>query len=212
MHSKSRHEEADVITIQQLLSITNGNKACTIKVIADDTDVFVILLYYYNKYSLNCCIVMEETSKDRNCVDIKATVQKHKQIIPRLPAACSLSGCDTVAQCWGIGKAKVVKVLQTGTQMDLLGNVAANIPDTIKEATTFMAACYGHPDVDNLASLRFKVWKGKTRRASLVSSPKLMSLPPTSEAFELNVQRAHFKACIWLNCQDPDPPKMDPEQ
>ena len=187
---RTTHEEADIIMIQQLLWITNGNEACNIKVIADDTDVFMLLLYYYNKYSLNCCIVMEETSKNRKCVDIKATVQKHKQIIPRLPAAHSLSVCDTVAQCWGIGKAKVVNVLQTGAQMDLLGSY--HIPDIIKQATTFTAACYGHPDVDNLASLRFKVWKGKTGRASLVSSLKLMSIPPTFKAFKLNVQSAHF--------------------
>ena len=209
---RTTHEEADVIIIQQLLSITNEEETCTIKVIADDTDVFVLLLYYYNKYNLDCCIVMEEASKERKCVDIKATVQKHKQIIPSLPSAHSLSGCDTVAQCWGIGKAKVVKVLQTGVQMFSLGNIAANLPDVLHEATVFTAACYGHPETDNLGTLHFKVWKGKTGRASLVSSPKLMSLPPTFEAFKLNVERAHFQACIWLNCDNLDPPKMDPEE
>ena len=207
---RTTHEEADVIIIQQLLSITNEGETCTIKVIADDTDVFVLLLYYYNKYNLDFCIVMEDTSKDRKCVDIKATVQKHKEIIPKLPSAHSLSGCDTVAQCWGIGKAKVVKVLQTGVQITSVGDTAANLPDILCEATAFTAACYGHPQTDNLGTLSFKVWKGKTGRASLVSSPKLMSLPPTFEAFKL--KRAHFQACIWLNCHNLDPPKMDPEQ
>ena len=76
-----------MIIIQQLLSITNDGETCTIKVITDDTDVFVLLLYYYNKYNIDCCIVMEETSKDRKCFDIKPTVQKHKQIIPSLTLA-----------------------------------------------------------------------------------------------------------------------------
>jgi len=55
---------------------------------------------------------MESFSKDRQCIDIKATVTKHKDIIPHILAAHALSGCHAVAQCQGIGKGKVVKVLK----------------------------------------------------------------------------------------------------
>ena len=80
---------------------------------------------------------MIETSKERKGVNIKATVQKHKVLIPTLPATHSLSGCNAFAQCYGVRKAKVSKVRQTGVQVALSGNIAANIPDTIQEGTMF---------------------------------------------------------------------------
>ncbi|KAG0729036.1 hypothetical protein GWK47_031207 [Chionoecetes opilio] len=49
--------------------------------------------------------------------------------------------------------------------------------------------------------LAAKTGKGYT------STPKLDSLPPTSEAFEENVKRAHHQASIWRAVKDADPPE-----
>ena len=37
-----------------------------------------------------------------------------------------------------------------------------------------------------------------------------MCLPPSTEAFELNVQRAHIQTAIWEEATKPDPPPLDP--
>ena len=37
-----------------------------------------------------------------------------------------------------------------------------------------------------------------------------MALPTTTEAFELNVMRAHFQACTWKNTAESSPPSLDP--
>ena len=39
-----------------------------------------------------------------------------------------------------------------------------------------------------------------------------MSLPPTNEAFELNVMMAHFQCAIWLHALEADPPSLDPAE
>ncbi|XP_060079717.1 glycerol kinase-like [Ylistrum balloti] len=51
--------------------------------------------------------------------------------------------CDTVAQCFGIGKSTVIKVLKSGIAMQKLGVLSEDMADIIQEATPFMASCYG---------------------------------------------------------------------
>ena len=53
--------------------------------------------------------------------DIQATAHLHKDIANELPTAQALSGCDTVARLWGIGKTKVVKVLQPSGRSSAVG-------------------------------------------------------------------------------------------
>ena len=85
-------------------------------VIADDTDVFVLLVHFKHASSLgDGPIYMESPLQQRGVIDIDATVEKNRSIIPGLLAAHALSGCDTVASYYGIGKGKVLKVLRGGT-------------------------------------------------------------------------------------------------
>ena len=72
---------------------------------------------------------MESPVKERTVVDIQATVKKHQNIIPAILAGHALTGCDTVAPCFGIGKGKMLKVLKTGLNLDMIGNAEANWPE-----------------------------------------------------------------------------------
>jgi len=207
---RNTQEEADVIIIHHLLIIVDSHPGSAVNVISDDTDVFALLVHFYHKRELSCPLTLEATSKDRKSIDIKATTQLHTNIAGTLLSAHAVSGCDTVAQLWGIGKTKVVKLLQAGHQLTELGNDTAALADVVQESTTFIASCYGYANATNMTDARIKMWKLKTGKASIVSAPKLMSLPPTNEAFQLNVLRAHLQACIWKHAADADPPNMDP--
>ena len=58
---ESNQEEADVIIIHQLLSIVHEGKrgkSKNIRVLSDDTDVFVLLLHFYQKENLKCKVIM----------------------------------------------------------------------------------------------------------------------------------------------------------
>lgn len=86
-------------------------------IIADDTDVFALLVYFKYAGSLgNSPIYMESPIRQRGVIDIDATVNANPLIIPNLLAAHALSGCDTVASYFGIGKGKALKVLRSGTE------------------------------------------------------------------------------------------------
>ena len=54
----------------------------------------------------------EGTSATRTSVHIAATAMKHQAVMTYILAAHALSGCDSVAYMYGIGKATVLKVLQ----------------------------------------------------------------------------------------------------
>ena len=105
---ETHHEEADNIIVQQVLKCG----ANAVSVIADDTDVFILLLHYYQKANLAVPITMESPSQGRVATDIKGTVKKRAKIVKELLPAHAISGCHTVGAYHGIGKGTVVKMLK----------------------------------------------------------------------------------------------------
>ena len=210
---ETSQEEADVhvIIAQQMVIIAETSaRELSIHVVADDTDIFLLLLHFYLQKKLTCLVTMVPTCKNRKYIDIQATVTSHRAVIPHLLAAHALTGCDTTAQYWGIGNAKTVKLLESGYKLPNLGNTLASLSDFIKESTMFIAALYGQKYPQTMTEARCRTWKEKTGRANITSSSKLASLPPTTEAFTLNVLRAHLQTCIWKNATQSSPPPLDP--
>jgi len=203
------HEEADVVMVQQAVALANQGINC-MKVICDDTDVFVLLVHYYHHCKLTCQLLMEGTSSKRTVIDIGATAKQHVDIVPDILAAHVLSGCDTVPHLWGIGKSTVIKVLKKGCTLESLGNPNGDIEDITAAATVFAAKCYGSSVQGTMSDVRFDMWKKTTAKKKLTAKPKLKALPPTTEAFKENVKRAHIQACVWNSVLSEDPPDMDP--
>jgi hypothetical protein len=94
------HEETDNIIVQQVKENTESK----ITVVADDTDVFVLLVHYYHRVNLKNVVLMESPIKGRTVIDIGKIVQKHSEIVEGILPVHALSGCDTVASYFGIGK------------------------------------------------------------------------------------------------------------
>ena len=203
------HEEADIIIVQQMLLAAKENPTA-ITVISDDTDVFILLLHCYLEDGLQMTVTMESPISGRAVRDIGKTVSKHKDIIPDLLAVHALSGCDTVACCFGIGKGTALKVLRSGHTLQLLGHLDVPLQEIVKEATSFMATCYGQSKCESMSSARLNVWAVKAGKGFL-SAPKVCALPPTTESFTENVKRAHFQVCAWRSVRDADPPSLEPE-
>uniref|UniRef100_A0A1Y1MNM3 Tesmin/TSO1-like CXC domain-containing protein n=1 Tax=Photinus pyralis TaxID=7054 RepID=A0A1Y1MNM3_PHOPY len=147
----------------------------------------------------------------RATTDIKATVKKYQQIIPYLPAAHCLSGCDTVAQYHGIGKKTIIKKLEEGFIVKYLSKLDSNLKDVFKECTDFIAACHNVKSVDNMTAARLSVWAKKVGHAQL-KAPSFASLPPTTESFCENVKRAHLQMYFWMSAQNLVLPKIDVTQ
>ena len=121
------HEEAENITAQQAIMCAKQQPGA-ISVIADDTDVFVLLLHHYQNEGLTSAMFMTSPVQQRSTIDIKATVEKHHAIVPGLLAAHALSGCATVPTYFRIGKGTVLKILDAAPDsLTMLGSLNARL-------------------------------------------------------------------------------------
>ena len=108
------HEEADVTIVQQAYQFIIDVSIKSIYVIYDNTNIFVLFAYFYQKLDLQANVFIQATSGEQSIVDIDFTVKVNKEIIPGILAAHAASGCDTVAIYPGAGKASLVKKLRMG--------------------------------------------------------------------------------------------------
>ena len=83
--------------------------ASPIILLSDDTDVFVLAVYWYWKKNLSCKVLIEKW--DHTYQEIKKTVTKLGVKCENILAVHALSGCDTVSFLFGRGKKKAVNVL-----------------------------------------------------------------------------------------------------
>ena len=134
----------------------------------------------------------QRKGKERAILDIKITQTKHRDIMKNLLPAHALSGCDTTAWHFGIGKCTVIKVLKDGYDLSPVGNVDAPLLKVIAQATHFISACYGMKESRDMSHTRLLVWEKKSGKGHPFS-PNLAAIPPTREAFMENVNRAHFR-------------------
>ena len=90
---KTMQEEADPMIVQQVGDV----KPKKTLVVADDTDVFVLLLHFCCKEDIpaSTFVLMVSPIHGRSMIDINGTVKQHCDIISNLLAAHGLTGCDT---------------------------------------------------------------------------------------------------------------------
>ena len=83
----------------------------------------------------------------RAVLDINASAEKHRAVLPELLVGHCLSGCDTVVSHLGIGKGIALKVLRSAIhRLELLGNTGdqVQLSNIVERATQCVIACYGH--------------------------------------------------------------------
>ncbi len=206
---RTTHEEADVIIAQQMVCAATESSSC-ITIASDDTDVFALLLHFYQLKHLTCTLLMQGTSSQRTVVDIGATATKHASIVQHVLAAHALSGCDTVACLYGNGKARAIKVLQKGCTLLNLGNPNAHISDVITEATLFVAATYGSRVAGNMSDIRFWNLVSEDSKETHSQDPRIaITSTYNRKRLEKIVKQRHIcKLEIWKSGLDLIPPNL----
>ena len=121
-----------------------------------------------------------------------------------------MTGCDTVEYLWGIGKGTVVNDLLSGMPLAKLGT-DDNMDEIVGECADFLARCYNSwCDVTgDMSSVRYKVWATKMSNPGRCAAPKLKTLPPTTQAFQEHVYRAHFQTALWRAALHTHPPPLE---
>ena len=79
-----------------------------VRIVCDDTDVFVLLVYWTWMKTIRKNIRMEKW--DGMVLDIRATVDTLGDKCGQLPGMHALSGCDTVSYPYGKGNKSALKV------------------------------------------------------------------------------------------------------
>ena len=108
-------------------------------------------------------------------INISHTAKKHQTIVPHLLAAHAISGCDTTALMYGIGKATTIKILGKGYSLSKVGACDAHMDDVIEQATKFIAACYGSKveAYTNMSEVHCEIWIMKTGKKKTDCYPNI---------------------------------------
>jgi hypothetical protein len=199
----------DIIITQQAIHVSKEGPESRVCVLCDDTDVFALLLFFYSREKLQSSLTMQSPIQGRrSCLDANETVRKYFTMKPEILALDALTGCDSDATSYGIGKKTTITVFQKGHTLDQLGQLTANIAQITNQATAFMAACYGiNTPCSSMTEYRQRQWTQKIRKSTARQS--YVVCPPTTESFEQNVRRAHHQVAHWYSALSGDPPPLN---
>ena len=78
-------------------------------ILSDDTDVFVLLLYFVNPADMQCKVQMKRC--DGSVLDTNATCPDFGQKCLQLPGMLTLSHCDTTSYPYGKGNATALNII-----------------------------------------------------------------------------------------------------
>lgn len=193
------HDEADVTMVSFVLEAAKSGDP-VVRVVSDDTDVFVLLVYWVKRAELRCKVQMERW--DGSVLDINATCANLDQKSLQLPAVHAISGCDTTSYPYGKGKVTAVNNMLSGDFQGLttLGNTGTSCRELMNVAVPFFNALYGQPPETSMESARYNLFTKKKK------SPKVMSLPPTSANLQQHILRAHLQVMLWKSADCKGPP------
>ena len=197
------HDEADISIISYVLQAASSG-AQAIRVLSDDTDIFVLLVFWCWKLSLKCQVQMEKW--DGMLLDINATVNTLGEKSGGLLGMHALSGCDTTSFPNGKGKVSALNVLLQNDIPGLyntLGEEEATDSDLIETGNNFFLALYGQKKSTSLNEARHNIFFKRK------NPPKLKCLPPTNANLALHIKRAHLQAMLWKAADKCDPPHVD---
>ena len=154
-----RHDEADISLISYMLKAAAAG-ADIVRILSDDTDVFVLLVYWCKKADVSCAVHMERWNG--SVLDINATVTALGDKCRGLLGMHALSGCDTVSYPNGRGKVSALRVL---TQTDIaeldsvLGEESATQTDLQKAGTLFFPSLYCQKESTSLNAARHDIYR-----------------------------------------------------
>lgn len=208
------HEEADTRMVFHATSAIDTYQRVIIR--CDDTDVLVLLMYYYSKEMLPEFTYMhaghsEKYANRDRFIPIKTICsQLGDSICQSLPAVHALTGCDSTSSIHKIGKKTAFNKLQR--TLDLWPTLASfgttNLDESLSDVQSYTLSLYGNKKKEtgelcsSLDELRYVYATTTDKPAS--------TFPPTEDAFHQHVKRGHYQVTIWCCSHEPRPTLATP--
>ena len=218
MNLESSQEEADTRIVLHIDFLLQSNSNSNIVVRSTDTDVFILLLYFYCKQfkSSNLEIILFDTGvgDKRKLVNIGKVASSYPaDLILALPGFHAFSGCDSTSAFVRQGKLKPFRLLESNpkyhSSFQILGSSVIVKEDTRTEMEEFTCLMYGSNKIKSVDSLRFSKAKEKfSSKGSLISADEntdMSLLPPCLKSLNLHVTRANYQAMIWKKATESHP-------
>ena len=144
------HDEADVLMISYMIEVLRKDKR-VIRIISDDTDVLILLVYWVRKLMITSLVQLEKWDGSvLHANDIAAaTGDKILQLL-RMHAVI---GCDTVSYPFKKGKIIALSKPQKGAFPELysvVGEETATHEKLMRAGQNFFAALYGQPKCSSM--------------------------------------------------------------
>ena len=185
-----------------------ANDADRIIIRCDDTDVLVLLVYYFSRGQLNEHVYMYagHSGKERYIPVHIIADQLGPTVCQCLPAAHALTGCDTTCSLNRIGKKTAYSTLlkNADTLSALKTFHSDNLEDSITVARSYALHLYGKKgkEVGTLDELRYHLATTTDKAAAM--------LPPTEDSFKQHVLRAKYQTQIWCGSDIANQEVVDP--
>lgn len=197
------HEEADVSLISYtfFMLMTGVNH---VQVRCDDTDIFILLLYYCWNQKPIARITMKKF--DGTVININESSKQLGEKCKDILALHALTGCDSTSYPFGKGKNSGLSVLQNHDDigLEVFGEEESTKEEIIEAGTRFFAYLYGSTPPVKMNSLRHQLFsRSKT-------TPSIKSLPPTDEALQQHLMRSHMQVMIWKSALEKSPTRVKP--
>ena len=196
------HEEADITMISYLLMATEYDTP-EIRILSDDTDVFVLLLYWVYRQKFQARV----QRWDGAVWDINATCAELGPKCLQIMGMHYLTGSDTTSYLYGKGKVSALNTLRAGDFPGLysaLGEVDATHTQLMEAGQAFFCALYGQQEGTMMSQARYRLY---TRKCGKLL--KLMSLPPTERNLLLHILRAQLQTILAKSADQQAPPELD---
>lgn len=198
---QANHEEADT---RLVLHCVHTN-AKSVVVSARDTDVLVLLVAHFHKMACTKLWMKAGTSKHQKYIpvhDIQQALQFTQPVFEALIPFHAVTGCDTVSYFAEHGKKRAWKVFITDNHLVKDLGRGELTPTKMKNAEKFVCKLYGVPESNSCDQARVKLFcKFKTQE----------TLPPTTDALQFHIQRAHYQSMVWNQAANPQQVLPSPE-
>jgi hypothetical protein len=199
-------DDADLPIVKTAINFAREQN---VMVVAEDTDILVLLCYYVDP-TLNGILLGTEPKRGQKAKlwDIhKTKLLLGEEVCHRLPAIHALTGCDTTSKLFGIGKATALKKLKSTKHMqeslNTFCDVFASKENVLKSGSEVLSCLYGGVPFEGLDVLRFRKFGTKVAAGSI--SVQVQSLPPTEDAANFHIQRAYLQCRYWMTAESLDP-------
>ncbi|KAK3103736.1 hypothetical protein FSP39_021463 [Pinctada imbricata] len=169
-------------------------------VIAEDTDILVLLIHYANNTGYPIYMQSSGSNSSQKKWNVDETAKSIGEDMCRvLPVMHAITGCDTTSRPFGVGKGKAFKEFRSKPELRQLACVfleRSSKEDIVKSGEEIICQLFKGMPCEGLNFLRFRLFGKKTILGTKVLH--IQSLPPTSDAASFHSMRVYHQVQTWI--------------